>query len=212
MKKANLVIAMSFCLFMFPVVVLAQSNQQVQRGVSQYGVQPQTNSQYSVRNDLDNFVAPQGNQVQNQNQVVAQNQGEDSCLQVATQQIQKLMEMDIVDEEVGEKLGAVAQKQVQAQAQIQSQLDKLESRSRHVKALIGPNYKAIENIKRQIEQNELRISELQQLQTQVKSQADLSQIQEAVLALVAQNTALQQRLQTEENVGSLFGWLIRLFN
>ena len=55
-----------------------------------------------------------------------------------------------------------------------------------------------------MEQNKLRIQQLQQLANQVQNQADQTQIQEAIQVLTEQNTALQEQIQAEENIGSLF--------
>jgi hypothetical protein len=209
MKKTIFSLTIFLSLVTLPTSVLAQGNQQIGQAQGSYGVQQ--GSQYSVRNDTDSDVS-QGNQVQNQNQVVTQNQGEESQLQVATQQMEQLMDIEGLGDDVGQKIGAVAQKQVQAQSQIKNQLDKLKSRSVILKRLIGPNFGALKNLKQQIEQNQLRIRELQQLQTQVVNQADQAQLEEAVQVLLAQNTALEERIHAEEQAGSIFGWLIRLFN
>ena len=61
-----------------------------------------------------------------------------------------------------------------------------------------------------MEQNQLRVQQLQRLQTQVANQADEAQIKEAIQAFVEQNTALANQIQAEEQVGSLFGWLAKL--
>jgi Cu/Ag efflux pump CusA len=125
--------------------------------------------------------------------------------------MEQLMDMEGLNEEVGNQVRNIAQQQVQTQTQIQTQLNKLESKSGLMKKLFGPDYKAIKNLKQQMEQNQLRVQQLEQLQTQVVNQADEIQLEEAVQALVEQNTALEEQIQAEEQVGSLFGWLIKLF-
>lgn len=212
MKKVTVIALVAFLLVSLPTVTLAQGNQQVRQAQDSYGVQQQDRVQDPAMHEGDTTVSPQGNQVQNQNQIVTQNQGEESKLQVATQHMEQLIDMGGVDEEVGQKIGAVAQQQVQAQSQIQNQLDKLESKSAFMKKLFGPDYKAIKALKQQMEQNQLRIQQLQQLQTEVVNQADETQLQEAVQALIEQNTALEKQVAAEEKVGSLFGWLVRLFS
>ena len=191
-------------MLVLPTVVLAQGKQQGQAG-------SQGNTQEVVAEDEETVVAPQGNQVQNQNQIKTQNQGEETQLQVATQHMEQLMDMEGLSKEVGNKVKTIAQEQVQTQTQIQTQLNKLESRPGLMKKLFGPDYGAIKNLKQQMEQNRLRIQQLEQLQNQVTNQADETQLQEAIQALVEQNTALEEQIQAEEQVGSLFGWLFRLF-
>lgn len=112
---------------------------------------------------------------------------------------------------IGQQVSAVAKEQQQAQQEIEGELDKLEARQGWMKKLFGPDYKAIKNLNQQMEQNRLRIQQLTQLQNQVANEADETQLQETIQALVEQNTALQDQIEAEEQVGSLFGWLIRLF-
>ena len=109
------------------------------------------------------------------------------------------------------QIRTIAQEQVQAQTQIQAELNKLESKSGFMKKLFGTDYGAINNLKQQLEQNRLRIKLLTELQNQVTNQADETQLQEAVLALTEQNTSLEEQIEAEESIGSLLGWLVKLF-
>ncbi|MBU0999999.1 hypothetical protein KKE78_01200 [Patescibacteria group bacterium] len=204
MKKILSISILVISLLVLPTIVSAQQQQQGQ-------TKNQDNVQEVVTEDEETVIVPQGNQVQNQNQVKTQNQGEETQLQVTTQHMEQLMDMQGASEEVGNKVRTIAQEQVQTQTQIQTQLNKLKSKSGLMKKLFGPDYGAIKNLKQQKEQNQLRIQQLEQLQTQVINQADQTQLEEAVQALVDQNTTLQDQIETEEQAGSLFGWLIKLF-
>ncbi|MFH1535597.1 MAG: hypothetical protein ABIC96_00795 [Patescibacteria group bacterium] len=172
-----------------------------------------------------------GNQVQNQNQVKTQNQGEEQQIQTQTQEQESLGEeqgvgsqnMGVVAKQVqqllqirttggiGEQVRQVAQEQNQAQTQIREQLNKLESRGGILKSLLGPDYSAIKNLKLQLEQNQLRIQQLEQLQNQLSNQGDMTTIQETIQALIQENTSLQDRIAVEEQTKGLFGWLVKLF-
>lgn len=156
-------------------------------------------------------IAPQGNQVSNQNQIQTQNQGEDQQIMVATEQMQQLVDMEGLDEEVGEKVKKIAQQQVQAQNQIEVQVEKLQSKSGILKMLFGPDYDAIQSLKQQMQQNQQRIQQLQTLANEVKNEEDQIQVEKAISTLVEENTVLQDKIKTEENINSIFGWLIRLF-
>jgi len=179
----------------------AQTGQQVQQ---QDRVQDPTTHTDSL--------SPTGQQVQNRNQVNTQNQGEETRLQVATSEMEQLMDMGMTNKSLEGQVQSVAREQAQAQTEIQSQLNKLESRSGITKKLFGPDYGAIKSLKQQMEQNRLRIQLLTDLQNQVTNQTDESQIQEAVLALTEQNTSLQEQIEAEESSTSLFGWLIKLLD
>lgn len=192
-----------------------------------------------VQQQIKISPSPTGNQIKNQNQVKTQNQGEEQQIQTQTQEQENLEEgqgeglqnrnqnavqnMSIVAQKVqellrirttggiGDQVRQIAREQNQAQTQIQDNLNKLENRSGFLKRLFGPEYKAIKNLNQQMEQNKLRIQQLQPLQNQVTNQADETQLSEAIQALVEQNTSLEKQVQAEEQVGSVFGWLIRLF-
>lgn len=199
MKKLISISIIALALLLVPSFAFAQGIQQQKR------VQDPTTHESGT-------PTPQGNQVANQNQVQIQNQREETQLQVVTSHMEQLMDMGGVTEAVGNQVKTIAQEQVQAQTQIQTQLNKLESKSGLIKKLFGPDYNAIKNLKQQVEQNRLRIQQLTQLKNEVTNQADETQLQEAIQALVEQNTALEEQIQTEEQIKSLFGWLARLLN
>lgn len=160
---------------------------------------------------MDVSPSPSGNQVKNQNQVSTQNQGEETHLQVATSEMEQLMDMGMANKNLETQVQSVAKEQAQAQTEIQSQVDKLESRSNLSKKLFGPDYKAIKNLNQQMEQNRLRIQTLVEFKNQVTNQSDETQIQEAIQALTDLNTKLQEQVEIEESIGSLFGWFVKLF-
>jgi len=112
---------------------------------------------------------------------------------------------------IGQEVRLIAQEQKEAQIAMGVEEDKLASRSGLMKKLFGPDYKAIRNLNRQMERNQLRIEQLEQLQTQMTDEDDQEQVQGVVQALVDQNTALQEQIGTEEEAGSVFGWLFKWF-
>lgn len=185
------------------------------------------------------IASPTGNQVKNQNQVSTQNMGEEQNLQVSTSEQEgtesgngvglenknpnAVEHMSIVAQKaqellqvrtsggIGDQVREIARVQNQAQDQIQIHLGEIEAKGNLAKSLFGPDYKAIKNLEQLIEQNQLRIQSLQQLMTQVANEADETAIQEAIEALTQENTSLQEIVNSEEEIKSLFGWLIKLF-
>lgn len=179
-----------------------------------------------------------GAQVQNQNQVKTQNAGEDPQLQVNTQEqesqgmpkgesprsesakenmsvvaqkVEELLTTKTTEGGIGEQVKQIAQEQKQAQDQIQTELGKVDSRGGLLKSLIGPNYQALKNMQKQMEQNQLRIQQLEQLENQLTNLGEITLVQETIQVLTEQNTALQDRIVLEEQTGSLLGWLFKLF-
>jgi len=179
-----------------------------------------------------------GAQVQNQNQVKTQNAGEDSQLQVNTQEqesqgmpkgesprsesakenmsavaqkVEELLTTKTTEGGIGEQVKQIAQEQTEAQDQIQTELAKVDSRGGLLKSLIGPNYQALKNMQKQMEQNQLRIQQLEQMKNQLINLGEITMVQETIQALTEQDTALQDRIALEEQTGSLLGWLFKLF-
>lgn len=131
-------------------------------------------------------------------------------MSLVAQKVEELLAARTIKGGLGEQVRQIAQEQKQNLTQTQDGLNKLEARGELVKKLFGPDYKAIKNLNQQIEQNRLRISQLEQLKNQVQNQADKSLLQEAIEAFIAQNTALEEVVQSEENTSSLLGWLFKL--
>lgn len=234
MKKIVPIVSV-FTLLLVAMPVFAANNGAGAQGTA--GTQQGTTKQ--VQQQLQVSPSSTGNQVQNQNQVKTQNQGEDSQIQTNTQeqenlgdgqgeglqnrnqnaiqnmsevakQVQQLLQIRTTGG-IGEQVRQIAQEQNQAQTQIQEQLNKLESKGKLARFLTGTDYGAVKNLKQQLEQNQLRIEQLTQLQNQLSNQGDITMVQETIQALIQENTSLQERITAEEQVGSVFGWLVRLF-
>jgi len=179
-----------------------------------------------------------GAQNQAQNQVQTANEGEEQNVQVQAQEqenfgegdglqqrsqnaLQNMSEVAIQVQEmlkvrteggIGEQVREIAKAQNQAQNQIQEHLNKLDKKNKFWKFIFGPNYQALGDLSQQLEQNQLRIQTLQTLQNQLTNQADQTMIQEAIEAMIQQNTALQEMVNAQNQAGSLLGWLVKLFN
>lgn len=152
-----------------------------------------------------------GNQLQNQNQYAVQNQGAETQLMSANQQMQKFMDMDGLGEEVRTRLGTLAQAHLQTQSQIQQEVNKLNSRSRATRLFAGTDLGAVKNLKAQLELNRVRVQQLNELKNQLANEGELTMLQETIQAINLENTALQERITAEDQQKSLFGWLFRLF-
>jgi len=231
MKKLFFILPI-FLVFVLALPVFAAKN-------NEKGVRNGQQIQEQNQKQLQISPSPTGNQVQNRNQVNTKNQGEDSQLQVNTQeqeslgsgqgeglqnrnenalqnmsevakQVQQLLQVRTAGG-IGEQVRQIAQEQNQAQMQIQEQLNKLESKSKLAKFLTGTDYGAVKNLKQQLEQNQLRIKQLEQLQNQLANQGDVTMVEETIKALIAQNTTLQERITAEEQTRSVFGWLFKFF-
>lgn len=224
MKKLSIFLT-AFAILVFAPVALAANN-----GVGAQGTNPQ---QPEIK------PSPVGDSVQNQKRIETQNMGENTNLQVSVQEqessqggigsgsqnrnqvaienmsrvatrVQDLLQLR-TSGGIGDQVRQIAQEQNQAQDRIQAQIDRIEKRSNLLKSLIGPDFKGIKEVQSLMEQNQMRIQKLEELKEQLTNQSDITMVEEAIQALVDQNTALQDRVSLEEGSNSLFGWLVKLF-
>ena len=112
---------------------------------------------------------------------------------------------------IGQEVREIAQQQKQVQVETRQQLEKIEARQGFLKKLIGPNFKAIRNMRQHLAQNQLRIERLEQLKNQLSIQTE-DNVDQIIQALKEQGQALQEQITAEEHTKSIFGWLFKLFN
>jgi len=178
----------------------------------------------------NNLVSPTGSQVKNENQVQTQNQGEEQQLSVKTQenemlnddvnqsltkvsdQVQELIDTVGAKGGIGQEVKTMAQDQLKTQAQIKSDFEELNSRGAFTKLMIGSDKKLTKSLEQKMEQNRLKIQELEELKLQIKNAGDLEQLQLTIDLMTYQNTSLQNKIDKENKVNGMFGWLINLFN
>lgn len=125
--------------------------------------------------------------------------------------VEELLTTESTQGGIGEQVKQVAQEQKEAQEGIKTELGKIDDRSKLLKSLIGPNYQALKNMQKQMEQNQSRIKELEQLMSKLTNQSEITMVQETIKALTDQNVSLQDRITLEEQSRSLLGWLFKLF-
>lgn len=133
-------------------------------------------------------------------------------MSIVSQAVEDFLEAGNKTGGIGKQVSDIARQQQGAQNQIGKALDEMSSKKGISKTLFGPDYGAIKEMKQLMQQNQVRIKQLQQLQDQIQDQAEETQLQEMIQAFVEQNTALQSQVLAEEDVKSVFGWLIKLFN
>ncbi len=235
MKKLFLISLLSGLMLALPSAILAQVNRQGEveavPQAAQQGIQDQDRIQDP--NSAQNIdPMPEGNQVQNQ--ASTQNAGEESQLQnqetlyadedsgssvernavarermsIVAREVEKLLaDGEQFNGTLGEQVKQIAQQQKQAQKEINDELENLEARQGLMRSLFGADQKAVKNMKQQLEENQRRIEVMSQLQNEVSNQAEETQIQNVINAMISQNSTLQEQIRAEEQVGGVFGWL-----
>ena len=112
--------------------------------------------------------------------------------------------------DLGEQVQSVVRNQANAEDVINQGIDQAEKRSAATKFLLGPDYQALSEVKREVEQNQVRIRELNQIHAQIKNAGDQQELSVHINTLEQQNTALQDHLEELTSGFSLFGWFFRL--
>lgn len=110
------------------------------------------------------------------------------------------------------QIRTTAQEQIKAEDRINQSLDKAESRTAFAKFFIGPNYGQLKTAKQEMEQNRLRIEELNQVMSQISNVSDQIELESQIKILEDQNTILQEQLNHDTRGFSLFGWLSRMIS
>lgn len=145
----------------------------------------------------------------------SKSKGEEHKSQVAIAVIGLLNAADRFETEnpgIGKEVRVIAQEQSDSAEKIVESANKIEGRNKAIKFLIGPNYGEIKNIEKELEQNRLRIKNLNQIMNELKNEGDKNLLQEQIQILENENTELQNFLDQEEKGFSLFGWLAKIFN
>jgi len=175
-------------------------------------------------------VSPTGNQIKNTNEAQTKNQGEESKLNVKTQekeqlsysvdesisnvsdQVHQLIETVGAKGGIGQQVKEIAQNQTKLQDEIKNTFNQLNSRSALSKFFFGSDKKNIQTMTQQIEQNRLLIQQIEDLKLQTKNSEELKQLQETINLMISQNTSLQGKIDQENKSKGIFNWFINLFN
>ncbi len=127
------------------------------------------------------------------------------------QKVQELLRTGSAAGGIGDQVRQWAKVQQQSELKIQEHLTKIESKTGLARSLFGPNYGSLNSLKQEMNQNRVRVQQLEQLKLELSNEADITNVQEMIELLNQENTALQEKIEEEESNGGVFGWLVRLF-
>jgi len=216
MRRLFTILIVALALLVLPAAIFAQNQIQNKNSVQ---VQNQTEKSIDIQQEKENVVATQEGKVDirvpgegeakliNLRNVVAREH-----MSVVAQEVEQLLSNREEKGGIGQQVREIAQQQKQVQEEVRQQLEKIEARQGFLKKLIGPNFKAIRNVRQHLEQNQLRIERLEQLRDQLSIQTDEDNVDQAIQALKEQGQVLQEQITAEEHTKSVFGWLFRLFS
>ena len=199
--------------------VAAQGQQQI---ISPTGNQIQNQNQVETQNqgeesqlnvntqEQESLGENQDGQGESKNESPRSETAKENMSEVS-KKVEELLMDETIKGGIGDQVKQIAQEQKQAQDQTKTDLEKVDKRNGLLKSIIGPDYRALKNIQKQMEQNRLRIQLLEQLMTQSSNQNEITMVQETIQALTDQNTVLQDKVVLEEKMVSLLGWFFKLF-
>jgi hypothetical protein len=113
------------------------------------------------------------------------------------------------NEELGQQIRAVTQQQLQSLDKTNQALDKTEERSAIARFFIGTNYNQLKIAKEEMEQNRLRIQELNRIKAQISNEGDKTELKNQIKILEEQNTSLSNQINDILSGFSLLGWLLK---
>lgn len=133
-------------------------------------------------------------------------------MSIVAQKVEELLSATTTDiTGIGQQIREVARQQKEVQQQIQEQFQNIDSRPAWLKYIFGPAYSSIDKIKQYLEQNQVRIQQLEQLMNQLTNEGEKQLVQQMINALNEQRTALQNYINAEEQTSSLLGKILRFF-
>jgi len=233
MKKIYFIIVPLFFLFLFSLNVRAANNQgtenqgsgsAVNQGAQGSEIQPiQNQNQVQTQNQGEETqLRVQEEEKQgvetgkglnsnspNENSQVRGNGVNDSMSSVA-RQIRLMLSSSSAEGGIGEQVRQWAREQNSYQENIQKHVENIENRSALAKAIMGPNYGAINSLRKEMEQNRVRVQNLEELENSLTNEGEITNVQEMIQLIQQENTALQNMIVDEEASSGLFGWLFRV--
>lgn len=211
MKKLKIALVLS--LFVLPLAVLAQSDNAVDTATS-------TQNQNAVTTQTQN--AGEETQIKTQTQLdvqeaaqvyTAQSEAAGSRSSEVAKSVESMLTVAnrVSNPEIGEQIKTIAKAQNQAEDSANKAVDKANERSGFVKFLIGADFAQTREMKTIMEQNQVRIQELQKIMLQLDNEADKTELQNQINVLEIQNLNLSEQIDELDVNFSLFGWFVRWF-
>lgn len=110
---------------------------------------------------------------------------------------------------IGDQIRTIARTQSENCDQINESIDRAQERTSFAKFFVGTNYTELKNIQGLMEQNRLKIQELEQIMVQIENSSDATEISAQIAVLQNLQTSLQNQVKELTSGFSLFGWLNR---
>lgn len=120
------------------------------------------------------------------------------------------MSAGMEDQALGDKLYGLAKKQSESEDLMNKSFDTVDKRWAITEFILGPNYKELKKVKQEMEENRVRIGEMNQVLAEIQNEGDRIELQIQLDILEEQQTKLQDNLDEAEGGLSLLGWFFKM--
>jgi hypothetical protein len=104
---------------------------------------------------------------------------------------------------IGKEISEFAKQHNEGQKNARENVNKLDKQPKFLKFFMGADKNALNELKNLMQQNQVRVKQLEKLKVKFANQADQDKIQQTINAMVTENTALQEKIQVEEDIPTL---------
>ena len=115
------------------------------------------------------------------------------------------------DPEIGEEAGELAEEQENIEDRVEETIEEVDKRSSLVKFFIGPDYKNLGQLRKEVVHTRNNVRQLEHLREKA-GEEEQGSIDEAIQALQAKASDIQADITERSSGFSLFGWLLRWFS
>lgn len=202
MKKLTLIISLLLLTFSFSLVSAKNDNEKSNNSKANREVQVTQETDEVEESDTDEETVETTNT----------SPSEAAKSKVAIKKLEKVQETVAedpkVEEEVEKEVEDVIEEQEQVQENVEDTIETIDQRPSSVKLLIGPDYKNLGQLRKEVVHTRNNIRQLEKLKERVGEDAQAA-IDESIAELQETTTNLQASIGEKLEGFSLFGWLFR---
>lgn len=116
------------------------------------------------------------------------------------------------DPGIGDQVREIAKAQGESEDKANEAIDNAEGRGAALKFFLGADYKELKKVKKEMQENENRVRELNGLMDQIENESDKQGLSEQIRVLEEKNKEFSDYLEEKTAGFSLLGWLFKWIN
>lgn len=123
--------------------------------------------------------------------------------------------LDVADRQelggIGEKVREIARQQNASEDKVTPNLEKVKNKNKIRKFLFGTDFRKTKEIKKEMQEAQKRLRELERIKADVENSEDKAAIEEQIKNFQDNINQVLKEVQAEEESFSLFGWIKKIF-